>query len=334
MAVTEHLGLELPDVAKNIDEEFYNFQLMVLPKIDQAIRLLSEALAQKALADHDHGIDGIEGLRNALDGKLAADVHFTLAGLSDVEGVDEAPDGYILVKVGTKMIAQAALAALGDHEHPISKVLGLENALGDIVEALTEKAAASAVGLALGEKLNKDASNVGDATAQAAFRASIGAISAADVPPVENLDADVITTGQFGAARIPNLDASKVNSGAFPEARLIAPVAGNTAYSMGGTLLLDQSGGFSGVKPSGTTNAWSAIRAGTVRMRATNGGSGTVSAHKNGVVVASASSSNSFSIDVSVVPGDVLTISGGGAASQNVGVYAASATTPAVVRIQ
>ncbi|GEM_PF-2402618 len=219
MAVTEHLGLELPDEAKNIDEEFYNLQLLVLPKIDQAIHLLSEALALKAQADHDHGIDDIEELRTVLDGKMSSGVRFALAGLSDVEGVVEAPNGYILVKVGEKMIAQAALSALGDHEHPIAKVLGLEEALETIAEAINTRAEAIAVGVALGEKLAKDASNVGDATAQAAFRAAIGAISEEDVPPVDNLDAGAITTGTFDPARIPNLDASKIAAGTLPVAR-------------------------------------------------------------------------------------------------------------------
>jgi hypothetical protein len=77
----------------------------------------------------------------------------------------------------------------------------------------------AAIAAELATKLNKDGSNVGDEVAQAAFRASIGAISEDDVPPIENLDADVITTGTFDAARIPNLDAGKITTGTLPVAR-------------------------------------------------------------------------------------------------------------------
>lgn len=86
---------------------------------------------------------------------------------------------------------------------------------------------------AIAGKLNADASNVGDATAQAAFRNAIGAISASDVPTptiASQGEAEAgsnntnfmtpLRTAQAIAANPPtNIDASAITSGTLPIAR-------------------------------------------------------------------------------------------------------------------
>ncbi|WP_051960438.1 phage upper tail fiber protein [Devosia riboflavina] len=131
MANTVHRGYPLPDVARDIDEEFFLFQLTVLPAIDLDIHNLIEAVAGKADSGHGHAIAQIEGLIAALEGKMPAETTFTLASLSDVVGMADAPDGYIPVKVGDQVVFQAAVSALGDHDHTITQVTGLSTALDE-----------------------------------------------------------------------------------------------------------------------------------------------------------------------------------------------------------
>lgn len=138
MATTVHRGYQLPDEARDIDEEFFLFQLVVLPAIDLDIHSLFEALAGKADSGHGHTIAQIEGLTTALEGKMPAGTTFTLASLSDVVGMADAPDGYIPVKVGDQVVFQAALSALGEHEQPMSTITGLVEALGEKKDKASE----------------------------------------------------------------------------------------------------------------------------------------------------------------------------------------------------
>lgn len=76
---------------------------------------------------------------------------------------------------------QAALDAKADAAATTAALAGKADAAA-VTTALAAKADAAATTSALAGKLNLNASNVGDSTAQAAFRAAIGAIALADVP--------------------------------------------------------------------------------------------------------------------------------------------------------
>lgn len=129
MAVTEHREYPLPDETRDLDDEIRLLQTTTLPMIDLDMKSLFDALGGKAADDHEHSIADISGLQTALDGKLSSNHTFTLASLSDVLGVAEAPDGYVLVKVGNQMVAQSGAAALGNHNHSIGQVTNLQTAL-------------------------------------------------------------------------------------------------------------------------------------------------------------------------------------------------------------
>jgi len=138
MATTDHRGYQLPDETRDIDEEFFLFQLVVLPAIDLDMHSLFEAVAGKADEDHGHTIAQIEGLVTALEGKMPAGTTFTLASLADVAGMADAPDGYIPVKVGDRVVFQAALSALGEHSQAMSTITGLGVALAEKKDKASE----------------------------------------------------------------------------------------------------------------------------------------------------------------------------------------------------
>lgn len=139
MANTEHRNWPLPDRLDTVHEEFQKLLDVTFPMMDLDMRNALLSLAEKAERNHHHAITDVEGLGEALADKLPTNTIFRLTMLEDVDGVAEAPDGYILAKVGTKVVMVAASAALGDHQHQIGGVVGLENALEAIANALADK---------------------------------------------------------------------------------------------------------------------------------------------------------------------------------------------------
>jgi hypothetical protein len=135
-------------------------------QMDALFKTHADAIAGKAAADHVHTLAQVTGLVDALAGKMAANATFTFAGLTDVVGAAAAPDGYVPIKIGDVWIPASAAAALGDHEHPISAVVGLEEVLEGLDDGsgISDKAAfRAAIGL-----------SYADAAAQAALLAAIG----------------------------------------------------------------------------------------------------------------------------------------------------------------
>lgn len=135
MSNTEHRSYPLPAETDSIRQEFMKLMLQVLPMIDADVAALFSALANKAAVDHPHEITDVEGLATALAGKMAADKTFRMSDLVDVEGLAEALDGYIPVKLGSKVLFMAAAAALGAHSHALSEVTGLADALATKLNA-------------------------------------------------------------------------------------------------------------------------------------------------------------------------------------------------------
>lgn len=139
MANTQHRNWPLPDRAKTVREEFEQLLAVTFPLMDADMQEALAGLAEKASKEHNHTIQDVDGLENALAGKLPGNTVFRLTMLEDVEGVAEAPDGYILTKQGAKVLMLAASAVLGNHEHQIDGVVGLEQALEAISQALGQK---------------------------------------------------------------------------------------------------------------------------------------------------------------------------------------------------
>lgn len=134
MPTTEHMGWPLPDEAATVKEEIVRLRDQTLPAIDGDVHAVVEGLAGKAEADHDHEIGDVSGLATALADKMPADATFSVDDLTDVVGADAAPDGYVLVKVGGQWVAQAALAAIGDHDHTMGQVTGLTAAFTEVTD--------------------------------------------------------------------------------------------------------------------------------------------------------------------------------------------------------
>ncbi|MBA8877875.1 hypothetical protein [Phyllobacterium myrsinacearum] len=110
--------------------------------IDRDIAQVLEGLNGKAPAEHHHQIPDIEGLSLALENKMPSDRVFKLDDLSDVDGANDAQTGYVLVKTPSGLwVAQAASSALGSHQHAITDIQGLSQALTDR-QLISQKGAA------------------------------------------------------------------------------------------------------------------------------------------------------------------------------------------------
>jgi len=132
MANTTYREYPLPDVADSVSDEFFRLQQQTLVMLDLDIHGLLSAISGLAVTGHTHSITQIDGLSSALETKMNAGQTFALAGLSDVIGFLDAPDGYIPVKVGDYVVFQAAASAISNHEHSIAQVVGLSSRLATI----------------------------------------------------------------------------------------------------------------------------------------------------------------------------------------------------------
>lgn len=128
MAKTPNYNLELPDESRNISEEFPVLRDN-LTLLDAALKEQSDAVESKAPEKHQHKIDEVEGLLNALNGKMSANKTFALTNLMDVKGANEAAVNYVLTKMATGFGFSSAIAVLGPHQHKIEDIKGLEDVL-------------------------------------------------------------------------------------------------------------------------------------------------------------------------------------------------------------
>lgn len=135
MPVTPNYGLPLPDPERNIDAEFWSLEALIL-QLDLILFGIAQQLAQKAATDHEQAISTITGLSEALAGKMAASATFKLDNLTDVSGADGAAVGYLLVKTPTGWQPSSAAAAIGEHQHPMTAITGLNDALTALDTAL------------------------------------------------------------------------------------------------------------------------------------------------------------------------------------------------------
>lgn len=156
MAQTANYGFEKPSTEKNVDEEFYQLQ-ETLDMLDSILAALQTAVNGKSAVGHTHAISDIVNLAAELAAKMPASATFKLDDLTDVDGADGAPNGYVLVKSALGWLPSSALAALGTHGHLISEITGL-------VDALAGKADAAATTTALAGKAALLSSGTSDNT--------------------------------------------------------------------------------------------------------------------------------------------------------------------------
>ncbi|MBX4336408.1 Bgr_08870 family protein [Bartonella raoultii] len=129
MEKTQKLQMELPKEGRFISSEFPILREN-LGKIDQAIAHIEEKANEKAPLQHTHTISDINGLETVLKSKMSADKTFTFADLSDIEGVNDAANNYVLYKASNNHFTfGSAISLLGKHQHKTDDIVGLENFL-------------------------------------------------------------------------------------------------------------------------------------------------------------------------------------------------------------
>lgn len=223
MTNTTHYNLVKPDPANDIDEEFLQLQ-QTLDQIDTALHAHDQSIAGKANEDHGHPISEIAGLPEALAAKMPANQTFSLDSLTDVDGAAAASAGYLLVKTPTGWVPAAPGAALGDHEHPISKII-------DLQATLDSKANTSSMATALDAKLDDSqldtdgtlaANNPGKIPAQSAVKTYVDTKVMAAGTPVGTIvyfatstapDGYLVCNGAAVSTVYPDLRTLLINAG-------------------------------------------------------------------------------------------------------------------------
>jgi hypothetical protein len=133
-SLTIHRGYQLPLDTKTVRQEIENLEQSVLPAIDNDIHQLFQAIGGLAADDHGHEISEIEGLADALADLMPANTTFAMGDLTDVVGSGDAPDGYVMVKVGAEFVWQSAASAFGD-----DLFLSQSSNLADLNDAATAR---------------------------------------------------------------------------------------------------------------------------------------------------------------------------------------------------
>ncbi len=176
MAQTANFNLEKPDITRDVDEEFYQLQ-ETLDLLDTILKTLQDAVNSKAASTHTHTISQVIGLAAELAAKMPASQTFKLDDLTDVDGADGAPNGYVLVKTALGWLPSSALAALGPHGHLISEITGLVDALSGKANVGHSHAIADVTGLsgALDNRVRFDAAQSKTQAERGQARANIGA---------------------------------------------------------------------------------------------------------------------------------------------------------------
>lgn len=128
MTVTTHYDLQKPVVGKNVNEEFLQLG-DTLDQLDAILNTQNQAIGGKAPVVHVHAIGDISGLIDALNAKMSASMTFKLDSLTDVDGADAAPVGYVLQKTASGWLPVSAATAMGNHNHTTAQVNGLDTAL-------------------------------------------------------------------------------------------------------------------------------------------------------------------------------------------------------------
>lgn len=140
MADTEHFEIPKPRETDNIDAEMRRLQA-AWDIVDGILNTFLQAINGKAPTNHSHGMDQVTGLSGALAGKMASNKTFSLAELTDVVGYTDAPQGYVPVKNADGKVAfLSAAAAIGNHQHNTTDIVGLTELIQSAVDSIVDGA--------------------------------------------------------------------------------------------------------------------------------------------------------------------------------------------------
>ncbi len=128
MANTANRSYPKPVSSHNVADDLAPLQT-AFDMIDADIAAALVSLAGKAATAHSHQMVDVLGLSTALAGKSDVSHSHTLESLIDVSGVDAAPDGYVLAKVGGAWVPISKASAMVGHTHATSDITGLDAAL-------------------------------------------------------------------------------------------------------------------------------------------------------------------------------------------------------------
>jgi hypothetical protein len=136
MADTEHFEIPKPRETDNIDAEMRRLQA-AWDIVDGILNTFLQAINGKAPTNHSHAIDQVTGLAAALAGKMSSSKTFSLAELTDVVGYTDAPQGYVPVKNADGKVAfLSAAAAIGNHQHATTDIVGLTDLIQSAVDSI------------------------------------------------------------------------------------------------------------------------------------------------------------------------------------------------------
>ncbi|MBG6205380.1 hypothetical protein IWQ49_000024 [Labrenzia sp. EL_126] len=157
-----HNNLPVPDPANDVNEDIPRIGVAI-EAIGTLIKLVQDGVAGSAADAHEHTLDDIQGLNDALaalSSAIAALDVPSLAALDDVD-VSSATNGMVLLYLGSAWQAAniaAANVTFGSENSVADELTAIGNAITSLSAALGQKADTSS----LGSLANKDQVGTGD----------------------------------------------------------------------------------------------------------------------------------------------------------------------------
>lgn len=129
---TEHFNIIKPDPETPVSEDVHTIRT-AFDLIDALLNVISEAVAKKAEQGHTHDFAGVVGLEDELKEFRRKDEKINLGDLGDVLNPDDAQLNYVLTKTALGFAFRSALSVLGEHQHAMANVVGLQDVLNSFV---------------------------------------------------------------------------------------------------------------------------------------------------------------------------------------------------------
>lgn len=129
---TEHFNIIKPDPETPVSEDVHTIRT-AFDLIDALLKATSEAVAKKAEQGHTHDFADVDGLEEALGEFRRKDEVINIGDLGDVLNPDDAQLNYVLTKTALGFAFRSALSVLGEHQHPIANIVGLQDVLNSFV---------------------------------------------------------------------------------------------------------------------------------------------------------------------------------------------------------
>ncbi|WP_343803651.1 hypothetical protein [Paenochrobactrum glaciei] len=125
---TEHFKIVKPDPVTPVSDDVHTIRT-AFDLIDALLKIITEAVAKKAEGDHTHDFAGVEGLEDELKEFRRKDEEINLGDLGDVLNPEDAQLNYVLAKTALGFAFRSALSVLGEHQHPMANIVGLQDVL-------------------------------------------------------------------------------------------------------------------------------------------------------------------------------------------------------------